>query len=187
MSSINQKVVIWASGKVGRTVGKGECWDLAELALKHAGAKTSADLGPVGDDTNYVWGDSIDIKDVVAGDVLQFRDYEESTVTETTYEFSDGSSDTSTGTATEEREHHTAIANGEPDAQGALRIFEQNAAPHGKVVQHWRIHTRTVAPVVTHTVERRTNPSSKKPETVKVTKTVTVTVSGTIWAYRPKS
>ncbi|CAM5626359.1 hypothetical protein [Rhodanobacter lindaniclasticus] len=115
---------------------------LGRAGTQTCGAKTFADLGPVGDDTNYVWGDSIDIKDVVAGDVLQFRDYEESTVTETTYEFSDGSSDTSTGTATEEREHHTAIANGEPDAQGALRIFEQNAAPHGKVIRSLEDPTR---------------------------------------------
>jgi hypothetical protein len=30
----NQKVVVWVQGQLGKTVGKGECWDLAEQALK---------------------------------------------------------------------------------------------------------------------------------------------------------
>jgi hypothetical protein len=35
----------------------------------------SHDLGPVGDDEDYVWGQSIDIKDLEPGDILQLRDH----------------------------------------------------------------------------------------------------------------
>ena len=57
--TINQKIVLWAKGKLGKKVGRGECWDLAEQALKQAGAQTSNDLGPVGDDTDYIWGEKV--------------------------------------------------------------------------------------------------------------------------------
>src|SRR5205823_13882876 len=65
----NQKVVIWAQGQLGKKIGKGECWDLAEQALKQAGAQTSNHLGPVEQDSDYIWGDSIDIKDVIPGEI----------------------------------------------------------------------------------------------------------------------
>ena len=48
-------------GQDDHKVGRGECWDLGEAALKQAGASTSNDFGPVGADTDYVWGDPIDI------------------------------------------------------------------------------------------------------------------------------
>jgi hypothetical protein len=45
--TLNQKVVVWAQGQLGKKVGAGECWDLGESALKQAGAQTSNDLGPL--------------------------------------------------------------------------------------------------------------------------------------------
>jgi len=90
--TLNQKVVVWAQGHLGKKVGAGECWDLGESALKQAGAQTSNVLGPVGDDTDYIWGDQIDMKDVQPGDIIQFRDHEATTTTETEYTFSDGTS-----------------------------------------------------------------------------------------------
>lgn len=95
----NQKVAVWAAGRIGRKVGRGECWDLAEAALEQAGARTSNDLGPVGDDADYVWGDAIDIKDVQAGDILQFRNFDVTTTNHTEYAFADGSFETKTDTA----------------------------------------------------------------------------------------
>jgi hypothetical protein len=65
----NQKVVVWARGKLGHKIGRGECWDLGEAALKQAGASTSSDLGPLGADTDYVWGDPIDLSKVEPGDI----------------------------------------------------------------------------------------------------------------------
>src|SRR3712207_6939702 len=48
---------------------------LGEAALKNAGAQTSRDLGEVGEDTDYVWGDPIDLKDLQPGDILQLRNH----------------------------------------------------------------------------------------------------------------
>ena len=183
----NQKVLVWAQGKLGKKVGAGECWDLGEAALKQAGAQTSNDLGPVGDDSDYIWGDEIDIKDVQSGDILQFRDHEVTTTTDTEYVFPDGSSETKTESATSERGHHTAIANGKLDAGGVVKTLEQNIEPKDKVVQNKKVETRDIPDVTRKSTEKRTNPTTKKLETAKVTKTVTVTVSGTIWVYRPKS
>ena len=44
-ATINQKVLIWARGKKGQQVGAGECWDLADRALRHAGAQSSTTTG----------------------------------------------------------------------------------------------------------------------------------------------
>lgn len=182
----NQKVVIWTQGQLGKKIGKGECWDLAEQALKQAGARTSNDLGPVDEDSDYIWGDAIAVKDVIPGDILQFRDHKVETTTETEYMFPDGSSETLTETTTAERPHHTAIVNGKLDADGAVQTLDQHVKPLGKVVQKKKLYTRDVAPVEQHIVEKRTNPTTKKTETAKVTRTVTITVTGMIWAYRPK-
>jgi hypothetical protein len=183
----NQKVVQWASGQLRKQVGKGECWDRAEQALKHAGAETSTDLGPVEDDTDYVWGDKVDdVKDIEPGDVIQFRDYVVTTTSETEYIFPDGSSETEEHTETAQRGHHTAIANGKLDANGVVKTFEQHVKPLGKAVQNKTLYTRDVPTVETHTVVKRANPDTKKVETAKVAKKVTVTVSGTMWVYKPK-
>ena len=90
--TINQKVVNWARAQSGKQVGKGECWDLADRALRQAGAQSSADLGPMDDDADYVWGDEIsDLKDVQPGDILQFRDFAVTTTVETETRYADGS------------------------------------------------------------------------------------------------
>lgn len=183
----NQKVVVWAQGKLGRKVGAGECWDLGEAALKQAGAQTSNDLGPVGDDSDYIWGDEIDIKDVQPGDILQLRDHEVTTTTDTEYVFPDGSSEQKSQSVTAARGHHTAIANGKLDADGVVQTLEQHVKPLGEVVQNKRLSTRDIPDVTRKTTEKRANPNTKKIETAKVTTTVTVTVTGTIWVYRPKS
>ncbi len=189
--TINQKVVHWAHGHLGKPVkipgGKAECWDLAEKALQQAGAQTSTDLGPVGADTNYIWGEPIkDIKDVEPGDILQLRDHVVTTITKTQYTFPDGSQVTDTETEDAKRGHHTAIVTSQLDQHGAVKTLEQHVKPLGKVVQNKKLFTRDVPAVVTQTVAQHRNPSTKKIETAKVTKTVTITVTGTIWAYKPK-
>jgi hypothetical protein len=182
----SQKVLIWARGEVGKTVGRGECWDLGERALKQAGAQTSTDLGPVDEDSDYVWGDSIELKDIGPGDVLQLRDHVVTTTTETTYTFPDGSEIDESREEKAVRPHHTAIVNGMLDGDGAVRTLEQHVRPLGKVVQNKKLYTQDVPAVVTTTHEKRVNPTTKKLEMAEVTKTVTITVTGTIWAYRAK-
>jgi hypothetical protein len=185
--TLNQKVVVWAHGKLGKPVGRGECWDLAEEVLKQAGAQTSNDLGPVKGDTDYIWGEPVnDVKDVGPGDILQLRDHVVTTTTETKYSFPDGSWSVETQEETAQRPHHTAIVNGKLDTDGAVKTLEQHVKPLGKVVQHKKLYTRDVPPVVTKTFEKRRHPTTKKIGAAEVTKTVTITVTGTIWAYKPK-
>jgi len=133
--TINQKVVNWARAPSGKQVCKGECWDLADRALRQTGAQSSADLGPMNDDADYVWGDEIsDLKDVHPGDILQFRDFAVTTTVETETRYADGSSETSTTEETFTRPHHTAVVS--KVKRGALlKILEQNVAPAGKKVQ----------------------------------------------------
>lgn len=194
--TLNEKIVLWVRGRVGRRVyatdkhgrrfGEGVCWDLGEEALKKNGAQTSNDLGIVGDDADYIWGDPIALKNVEPGDVLQLRDHVVTTTTVTTYEFLDGSRWEETKERFAKREHHTAIANRLMDKNGAIWTLEQHVKPKGDVVQYLKINTRDVLPVVTKTSARHMNPTTKRVGTAKVTQSVTITVKGSIWAYKPK-
>ncbi len=186
--TLAQRELAWAQGQLGKKVGAGECWDLAEQALAQAGAKTSTDLGPVGDDIDYIWGDLLnDAKDIQAGDVLQLRDWVVTTTTTADYTYPDGSTDEEVDTQTLTRSHHTAIAKGQIDANGLLRTFEQNVDPLGKVVQNQSLSTRdstTTRPVV---VRGHLNSNSGKVELAKIIVTIDVSTSGTMWIYRPTS
>ena len=73
--TIGQKVVIYASGKLGRTEGSGECYDLANAALAQANAKSAPDYGKITPDADYVWGDPVELAAVREGDILQFRNH----------------------------------------------------------------------------------------------------------------
>ena len=172
----SQQVVNWARAQKGKQVRKGECWDLADAALRQAGAKSSADLGPMDEDANYVWGDEIkDLKDVQPGDVLQFRDFTITTTVETETRYPDGSSATASEEKSFDRPHHTAIVS-EVGSSGVLKILEQNVDPGGRKVQLNTLHSKDVAATSKESVKGN----------AKVIVTTTVTVSGTIWAYRPK-
>ena len=174
--TINQKVVNWARAQSGKQVCKGECWDLADRALRQTGAQSSADLGPMNDDADYVWGDEIsDLKDVQPGDILQFRDFAVTTTVETETRYADGSSEASTTEETFTRPHHTAVVS-EVKSGGLLKVLEQNVAPAGKKVQLHNLNTKDVAPASKETQKQK----------AKVIVTTTIAVSGTIWAYRPK-
>lgn len=61
-----------AHSHMGPQVGRGECWGLADQALKQVGARSST---TVGKDDDYVWGISIDPHHVTPGDILQLRDH----------------------------------------------------------------------------------------------------------------
>ena len=183
----NQRIVNWAEGNLGKKIGRGLCWDLGEDALKVAGAKTSNDLGPVGEDTDYVWGDPIDaLKDVQPGDLLQLRDHLVTTTTVTKYTFNDGSTIAETDERVAKRGHHTAIVNSIPTADGMIKTYEQHV--NGRdVIQKMTLYTRDILPVTTRLTGKFKHPKTKKIEDAKIAKTVTVKVSGTIWAYHPKT
>jgi len=90
MADLGPTVLNWANGQIGRQVGAGECWDLADRALKSAGAKSSADYGLTGPDDDYIWGNPVQFKDALPGDILQFRDYVMTTKTVIDVTFGDG-------------------------------------------------------------------------------------------------
>ena len=69
---LNRKVYAWAHSRLGQHVGGGECWDLADGALRASGAASSTTTGKHDD---YVCGDSIQLHQVVAGDILQLRNH----------------------------------------------------------------------------------------------------------------
>jgi hypothetical protein len=183
----NQKVVVWARGKLGHKIGHGECWDLGEQALKQAGAQTSNDLGPVDADSDYIWGDPVsDVGKVEPGDILQIRDHLVTTETKIEYVFKDGSTVVETNERTAKRGHHTAIVNGKVDANGGVKTLEQHVKPLGDIVQNMYLYTRDVPSVESKSVGRHKHPRTKQLERVNIKKTVTITVTGTIWPYRPK-
>ena len=184
----NQKVVIWTRGKLGHKIGRGKCWDLGEEALKQAGASTSNDLGPVGEDTDYVWGDPInDLSQIEPGDILQIRDHLVTTKIKIEYLFKDGSNVVVKDERIAQRGHHTAIVNGKLDANGGVKTLEQHVRPKGDVVQDMYLYTRDVPEVVTKSVGQYKHPRTKQSERVNITKSVTITVTGTIWPYHPKA
>lgn len=184
--TLNQKIATWVQGKKGQKVGDGECWTLAENALKQAGAKTSYDFGKVTANADYIWGTEIKVADIKAGDILQFRDHKIKVVTKIKVRFDDDS-----GWDEEEEEefsrgHHTAVVDGTPDADGVVATLEQNIKPDGKVVQAKSLHTRSVAAKSTKEVKSVYDEDAKKKRNATVTTEVTITVTGTIWAYRPQ-
>jgi hypothetical protein len=63
ISEIQREVVNFAADNIGKTIGRGECWDLADQALRAAGAEP-----PKG----YSFGDRIPLNEIQPGDILQF-------------------------------------------------------------------------------------------------------------------
>jgi len=63
ISEIQREVVNFAADNIGKRIGRGECWDLADQALRAAGAEP-----PKG----YSFGDRIPLNEIQPGDILQF-------------------------------------------------------------------------------------------------------------------
>lgn len=60
---LNERVLNFATNNIGNQIGRGECWDLADQALRQSGAEPAR---------GYTFGDRIDVEDVIPGDILQF-------------------------------------------------------------------------------------------------------------------
>jgi hypothetical protein len=159
-ASMADRIVSYASLRLGERVGDGECFTLVDRALRSAGAKSAADYGEVTPDADYVWGSAVGLSDLRPGDVIQFRDYRFERTVETT-----NSEGTTTTTENEERPHHTAIV--EAVDGSVATVLEQNA-PEGSPVRRIRLYFDNV-----HDSSGDT--------------TVDVTVSGTWWFYRAEA
>ena len=160
-SSIADQIAGYARRRRGGRVGDGECFTLADRALRSAGARSAADYGTVTPDADYVWGTHVSLSDVRPGDIVQFRGYRFDRETETRN--ADGS--VTTTTEYQERPHHTAIIE-RVDPDGALTVLEQNS-PAGAPVSRMQLF-------FSDSTTRRAN------------RTTTVTVRGTVWFYRPQ-
>jgi hypothetical protein len=195
--SIGDKVKTFAGGKKGQMVGDGECFTLADQALKDAGAKSAADYGKVTADADYVWGTETSKALVQAGDIVQFRNYKFEITTKTkttkTYKGHPKYKDQSTDgeewqTQSQERPHHTAIVSSK-DSASQWTILEQNIAPMGsdtpvKQVQLNELHT---ADSTKTTKTESTVIEDGGPVKVTVETTVTIKVTGTVKVYRPQA
>jgi hypothetical protein len=135
--SLNQKVLVWARGQMKKRVGRGECWDLADHALRHAGARSSTTRGSNDD---YVWGEEIPISAALPGDILQFRDHVVMTTTTVKTTWANGSITSPPEAVPANRPHHTAIV--VAVAPGLLTILEQHVKPGGDHVQQHMLPIR---------------------------------------------
>jgi hypothetical protein len=172
-------LVAWSVKRIGQKIGDGECWTMLETALTDCGGKTSTQLmgGKVGPDGDYIWGTlAKDLRrDVVVGDILQFRNFvwEDRTEVKTTHP--NGDWDTG-GTTVEKRPHHTAIVEAVV-GQGIVDVLEQNV-PGGDPIHRARLHIVSfLGPKV-----KKTLPNGDVVET-----TPNHRVSGTVWAFHPQA
>jgi hypothetical protein len=186
--TLGQKVQTFAVNHVAQQVGSGECFDLADQALRSAGARSAADYGAVTDDADYQWGNSVQLANVEPGDVLQFRDYEvtREVVVTTTKTFRDGSTDETEQTTSTVygRPHHTAILSAKLTG-GRLRILEQNAPPIGSSTLERVVRSREIETTGSTNTTNAVRQESDGVVTIETTTTITVT--GTIRAYRPQA
>ena len=156
-ASMADQIVGYARHRIGQHVGDGQCFALADNALRGAGAKSAAHFGTVTPNANYVWGTSINLSDVRTGDVIQFRDYHYLKRVDN----DDGSFREDGGG----RPHHTAIVE-RVDGNGAITVLEQNF--EGSPVRRSQLYFTS-----------RTSTSGSQ--------TTTITVTGTFWFYRPQA
>lgn len=110
---LNKKIINHIKTKIGKKVGRGECWDLAADALNTVGATW---------DKDYVFGKEIDpAKECVyPGDIIQFEGVE--------VEYRKGNT-----IYYEDLSHHTAIVY-QVKNKGSFIMAEQNTSTGGKKV-----------------------------------------------------
>jgi hypothetical protein len=159
--SMVERILSFARRNRGDRVGDGECFTLADRALRGAAAKSAADYGTVTADGDYVWGSAVNLSDLRPGDIIQFRGYryDREIVTET-------SSEVITEQDSQERPHHTAIVQS-VDGNGAVTVWEQNSPERSPVTTTQLFFT-----------SRTVTSGSRR---------ITIQVRGTFWFYRPEA
>lgn len=180
--SVNQSVHQFATGNIGTQVGNGECFTLADRALRQAGARSAADYGTITADADYQWGSAVSLRELLPGDIIQFRDYRVTITTVTTVRTETGgggwSENTETDTQTRSRPHHTAIADN-VQAQGVVTVLEQNVGTgSGR-----RKTQRNTLYFTTYSAPPRVTRRGRTTTTVRRR----VEVRGTFWFYRPQA
>ena len=151
--------VSYARTRSGQRVGDGECFTLADRALRASGLRSAEDFGVITTTADYVWGTLVTLADVRAGDIIQFRDYRFDRRVET--ESADG---TAWSEDFQERPHHTAIVESVDGAE--ITVLEQNM-PRGAGVSRATLFFAS-----------GTSRNGRR--------TTTITVQGQFWFYRPQ-
>jgi hypothetical protein len=181
VNKLNPKVYDWARQQLKKRVGPGECWDLADRALRHAGARSSTTTGKYDD---YVWGTSIAPGEAIQGDILQLHNHRQIVTIETQTTYSDGTVDIDVLEPDELRPHHTAVVAANKGSKG-LEILEQNY-PEGAPVVHSTLYIKSGL-IETGKPKPGTVHKNGKVHHVMVKVTKSVKVSGWVWAYRPQA
>ena len=155
-------------GKVGKkAVGDGECFALVDMALKLAGAKSAEDFGRVTRTSDYVWGHAVALDRIRPGDVLEFRNHVVTVRIETATGWEE---------RTYTRPHHTAVVVA-VEGDGSVIVVEQKVKPDPKKV------TRNVIARLAQGTEARSGILEQNG--VQHAAKITITVTGTVKAYRP--
>lgn len=118
MPDVNTRVVTYVKTVIGSTVGRGECWDLADQALTFADAQ----FDKSSPNTIYIFGKQYNPEKerVIPGDIIQFENVMLS--------YKDGNM-----IFTENYKHHTAIVYDVKD-NGSLQLAHQNTSFGGRKV-----------------------------------------------------
>jgi hypothetical protein len=185
---LGDQVEAFADNHMGQQVGDGECYALADEALRAAGAKSAPDFGKITAHADYKWGTHVNLLDAQPGDVLQFRNHQIKITTVTKTIEPDGSTRTHSTVETHNRGHHTAVVK-QNNGDGTFDIFEQHVkGPDGKVASWVQENVLQVSSDKTTTKNRSTKVTPNGVAgTVEEETTVTVTVTGRIWVYRPQA
>ncbi len=166
-ADLGQLVLGFARRNLERKVGDGECFALADRALRAAGAATAEDFCTIGRNTDYVWSSqTVQPTNARPGDILQFRDFS----VRRDIERSDGSS----SWKTESRPHHTAIVASTRTEGGIvfLTILEQNVEIGGTGRQPKKSVRQNEIPTSNGDIRSGRD-------------TTAYTVTGELWIYRP--
>ncbi|RMG18704.1 MAG: hypothetical protein D6730_22525 [Bacteroidetes bacterium] len=157
MATLNEKILAFARNKKGRKVGRGECWDLAETALKKAGGKTSHDYGKVTQSADYKWGKEITLGEARAGDIVQYKNF--------AWRIDITHKDGSTSWREMKYPHHTAILESKK-GHGMWKVLEQNI--NGRLVKEHKVYLKN---------QHYTDEDGDQ---------IKITVKGKRWIYRPQ-
>jgi PAS domain-containing protein len=167
-AQLGSRVLAFAQSRLGRQVGDGECFTLADQALQSAGARSAASYAEISPDADYTWGHRVALSALRPGDVLQFRDYQVQTRTTYAQPGAEAAQGYTQTMRVDEREHHTAIV--ERVEGPTVVLLEQNVDPGGRIVQRNRL-------AIANEVE-----TVATPEGQVITES---SVRGEIRAYRP--
>lgn len=109
---LNQKILLFVEQHIGKKVGRGECWDLAQIPLNEIGATW---------DQKYAFGKKLNPtkEKILPGDIIRFE--------KVIIEYKEGNKK-----ITENYHHHTAIIY-EVLEKGMYKIAQQNTEKGKKV------------------------------------------------------